>query len=122
MLDKLTKRVQDKLETKMKTIEYVLKINQELGKPDVFVDIFDRFTKQDVFVKEQVQLLKGQIEGIDTSTSNFKFLVDAQKNVIDKTNDRITDFSERLETAIQNFKDTKINFIGQLQGVETRAN
>ena len=52
--------------------------------------------KQDVFVKEQVQLLKGQIEGIDTSTSNFKFLVDAQKNVIDKTNDRITDFSERL--------------------------
>ena len=107
----------------MHTIEYVLKINQEQkGEPDVFVDIFDRFMKQDVFVKEQVQLLKGQIEAIDTSTSNFKFLVDAQKNVIEKTNDRITDFSEKLDTAIQNFKDTKISFIGQLQGVETKTN
>ena len=115
--------MQDKLETKINTIEYILKINQDKkGEPDVFVDIFDRFMKQDIFVKEQVQLLKGQIDTIESSTSNFKFLVNANKNVIDKTNDRISDFSQKLDSAVQNFKDTKINFIGQLQGVETRIN
>ena len=97
----------------MRTIEYILKINQDkAGEPDVFVDIFDRFSKQEIFVKEQVQLLKGQIDAIDQSTSNFKFLVDTTQNVIDKTYDRITEFSEKLETAVQNFKDTKVNFIG----------
>ena len=87
MLDKLTVRVKNKLETRLTQVEYVLKLNVEgNGEPDVFTDIFERFTKSDIAVKEEVQLLKNDIETIDKSTKDFKFLVDTSQNVIDKTN------------------------------------
>ena len=56
--------------------------------------------------------MKDDFTTLGSKTKNFSFEVETCQKQLAGANDRISEFAERLDQAVVNFNETKINFIG----------